>query len=191
MAGDPPAAVPFSTVFAMTGGFVSFYSDSTPFTLPGGQVLPASSSSGDLGAIVLTIWGADFGQLNKGLAPELGRPVAILYRGLDKNAVSKALEGEVGKMPKRALVQSWKDGGGQGTEPDQATLKQLHLARILAGSGSVFVNGGTPLGEAVTALSGSDTNAEFVLHSYEVDAAGNAVFVPPSSLIVAVGGGHV
>lgn len=190
--GEPLHSVPFSTVFTIAGGFVTFYTDSKPFELPGGEKLPVSAGppASDVGTIVLNIWGADFQEFDRRLAPSAQRPTTVVYRGVQTTTVRQSLAGEVAKMPKKALIKSWQGGGGQGTEPDEATLRQLHLDRIMTGDGSVFVTGGVPIGEAATSTSGANKTAEFLLHAFSNDAAGNAVFMSPMPLILATGTNH-
>lgn len=187
--GDPPQSVPFSTVFSMTGGFVTFYPDDVPLTLPDGQTLPASANpTPDAGTLLLTIWGPDFQYLDQRVLADGPRPTTLVYRGLQTSTVQAALDPEVRKMPKRALIKSWKDAGGQGPTPADAALAQAHLDRVVSGDGAVFLAGGTPFGEAVT-TPGAATTAQLTLQAFSADAQDNVTFISPQALILALGVG--
>lgn len=186
--GDPPTPVPFSTVFAMAGGFVTYYPDDKPFTLPNGDTLPASTSPAvDIGTVVLNIWGADFQQIDQRLFPDEPRPMTFIYRGMQKSKVALALTDDVKNIKRRALVKSWDDTPAHGPAPsDMAALQQAHLARVMAGDGAVFIDGGTPIGEAAAQSTPSQSVAKFTLHSFRISSDGGVTLIPPTSLILAL-----
>jgi hypothetical protein len=191
-AGEPPTPAPFSTVFAMTGGFVSFFADDKPFVLPDGQPLPLSSSAPptDLGTLVLNIWGSDFEEVRSRVSGDGAQAGTILYRGVQTAKARQWLAKEVDRMRPRVLSAWWKSANVAGTPPADAAMRQQYLDCVMSGDAKVFVKGGTPLGEAaVSVASASDSVAEFQLHMFRGDAQ-QVLFVSPAALILAVGRGH-
>jgi hypothetical protein len=196
--GNPSTSVPFSTVFSMAGGFVTFYPNDQPFVLPDGAILPGfvipGNAGEEVGTIILNVWGEDFRQIDRRLFADVIRPTTIVYRGLKKATVEQALTDEVQQMPRQVLVKSWEDTPAQGPAPEASTaLQQAHLQRVLSGDGAVFIKGGVPIGEAAiasTQSTPSQTVVEFILHSFTADDAGSVTFISPTSLILALGPSH-
>lgn len=136
---SPP---PDPTLFAMTGGFLRFYPPGTSIPSPDAFIEPQQ------GVLVLTTWLGDVEAQAKAFpatTPPIGR---VYYVGVDAVATGGILRVETAKMSEKALRASWKSATGS-APPAATTLTDLidaHNARVMGATGSLFVEGGTPIG---------------------------------------------
>lgn len=143
--GANASSSPDSTLFAMTGGFVAFY--------PAGSTVPSPDSFSDpvRGVLVLTPWLGDVEAQKRTFPPDTPRPGRIYYVGVDEAATKPILRDETARMSDAALRASWTEAKGSAPPPGTASaaLIDAHNDRVMAGTGSVFVDGRTPIGKAV------------------------------------------
>ncbi|MEN3370989.1 MAG: hypothetical protein V7609_3132 [Verrucomicrobiota bacterium] len=156
----PDSDIPMSTVFAATTGFVSYLQ----------------------GDVVLRVWGPDFDDLVK---PEDGlRPNRIAYSLLDAASVQEAIENQIAKLPLPVLKESWTESGAGIPPDDSDALESALVQRFMAGTASIFVAAGTPLGRGSTAPGVNGDVAQLTLTPF-FDPWGPtaAVSVPPEDLV--------
>jgi hypothetical protein len=163
-AQNPPAVDP--TFFAMTGGFVTCYPMNSAVPSPDNFAAPAG------GVILLKVWSGDVLAQQKVFPPDVPALGRVYYVGFDATQTNPMLRIEVAKMSLPALKASWKDR--QGTPPSASiTLDDLiehHLARVMLGSGDVFVDGGTPIGKAVLDSTAAVPTYKFAMRMTNCDA---------------------
>jgi hypothetical protein len=169
-----------ATVFAMAGGFLGFVPDGglLPFTT--GGTAPAG------GAIVLTVWCDDVNQQRQ-CFPNVALPKAFVYLGLDQTSVDTALQNVVSLLPEAELTTFWENQKGT-APPSGTTLQSLidyYVAGVTDGNAEVFVDGGTPLGNA-GAVSSTDSSQGVTFELRQIASASNGSdqAVSPSSIII-------
>lgn len=161
-------------LFAMAGGFVR--------CLPAGRPLPGSTEVAPAGgAILLDVWVADYLAQEQGFAAGVPPMKTVLYLGVQLAESETALRPQVNQMPRAVLAKSWADGNNGAAPPTGTTddaLAEAHLARVMDGSAAVFIDGGTAIGKAASAQSGSNTLGQFELRY--LDGADGYVFPAPA-----------
>lgn len=139
---NPPAVD--GTLFAMTGGFASFFPAGTPVPSPDNILAPV-----DL--LLLSVWADDVLAQKKSFPPDVPALGSIFYLGVDAVPTETLLSVQVDTMSTPALRASWKARMGtpalQGTS--RADLIDKHLHYVMLGQASVFVDGGAKIGQAV------------------------------------------
>ena len=133
-----------ATLFAMTGGFVRYYPYDMAVPSPDNFTAPAD------GVLVLTVWIEDLTAQQHAFPPDTPAIGRIYYVGADLAQTTTILRGETARMSDAALLASWKAqlnaAPPAGTTHDQ--LIDKHNGFVMAGSASVFVDAGTPIGKA-------------------------------------------
>lgn len=150
---------PNPTLFAMAGGFVRFYPAGAGVPSPDGFSDPAQ------GVLMLTPWLGDVEAQKRAFPPDTPRPGAIYYVGVDEAATKLILRDETARMSEAALRASWTEVKGAAPPPgtSPSDLIDAHNDRVMAGTGSVFVDGGTPIGKAVQDVSAAVETYRFTL----------------------------
>jgi hypothetical protein len=153
---------PMSTVFTATAGFVTYAQ----------------------GNVELRVWSDDFKDLVK---PASGmRPNRIVYGSLDSASVQQAIANTVAKLKLGLLIlqESWTEAGGSGPMPIRADLETAMVQRFMAGTASIFVDAGTPIGTGSISTGPNGPVATLTLQAV-FDAAGPPapISVPPEDLI--------
>lgn len=153
-------ALPMSTVFAPMGGFVSYVQ----------------------GELVLRVSGSDFGDLVK---PAGGmRPNQIVFGSLDPTTIEQAIAKQIAKLSLVVLTESWTEGGGTGTAPLQPALEAAMVQRFMAGTASIFVSSGTPLGQGSPTAGVNGPVVRLTMQTFfDPWGPAPAVSVPPEDLI--------
>lgn len=139
---------PDPALFAMTGGFVRHY--------PPGTIIPSPDSFSDpsAGTLVLTTWLGDIEAQARAFPPGTPPISRIYYIGVDSAATAILLRVQTATMSEAALRASWKSEQGSAA-PANAPVGDLvdaHNQRVMGGTGSVFVEGGTPIGQMTKEL---------------------------------------
>lgn len=153
---DPPK---FSTVFASTSGFASFYPSSAILPTPVRQPidLPPNLVTTGVGTVILRVWLGDYKDFNKAKGSAAVRPSHIVFAWLQETTVRDAFAAEIAKMKFKALRKSWRDTGGTGQVPLRPALESRFLLRAMSADAEIFVSAGTVLGNASTVIDVSST----------------------------------
>ncbi len=150
-------------LFAMTGGMVKFVPGGDPLETPGAEPSPGE------GSVALEVWGVDVTELET-LSPGAPPMTRVLYLNVKAAAVRTALQASVAAIPEAALRALWQ--AAHGTPPPSgitaADLVTSHLNGVMLGTATVFVEGGSPIGEPAPVDSASPTaGVEFTLRSLD------------------------
>ena len=152
----------YSKLFAMAGGLVSF--------IPPGKPLPTSEEefAQGAGALVLEIWIADFYKLKKVLPPGVPAMTYVLYLNVKPDTARTAFTPHVKALPDSVLQVGWNQPS---SPPDRAALEANYLDLLLNDQTTIWVPGGTLLGEAAESTTNPTSPRAFVLRF--TDANGN------------------
>ena len=165
------------TLFAMTGGFISCF--------PAGAVIPSPDNLVDpiRTTLVLTVWFGDIEAQQRRFppgTPPLGR---IYYVGIDPSGTAVLLRAETARMSDAALRASWKaQQTASSSGIDRETLIDAHTARVMSGTGSVFVTGATRIGTIPPVAGAAGPTYAFTLRTS--DAGPSPVYVSPLPVLI-------
>jgi hypothetical protein len=151
-----------NVILSMAGGSVSYVPKGNGFALSNGtevKINPHAVPTGD-GSVVVEVWAQDYWRLLRDLPADIQAISCVLYHNVKNATVRTALEPHVKEMAARQL----EVGTGCDLVIDGLpTLTTKFLDNVMAGVNSVFVAGGTVLGEAEAPASGSGAGAETTL----------------------------
>lgn len=160
-----------ATLYAMTGGFVTFYPEGMQVPAPDSFEAPVN------GVVVLTTWIDDVTTQQRVFPPDMPAIGRVYYVGVDLAQTALILKNETLKMSDAALRVSWKNQNGtaapSGTTHDD--LAEQHKTLVMTGLGSVFVDGGTAIGRAA-----QDTAAGTETYTFSLRMADSG---PPMSYV--------
>jgi hypothetical protein len=165
------------TLFAMTGGFISCF--------PAGASIPSPDNLVDPNrdTLILTVWLGDIEAQQRKFPPGTSPLGRVYYAGIDPTGTAAILRTETAKMSDAALRASWK---AQQTTTvsgvDREALIDAHNSRVMSGTGSVFVNGGTPIGTIRPVAGASDPTYAFTLRA--TDAGPSPAYVSPLPVLI-------
>ena len=152
----------YSQLFAMSGGLVRF--------VPAGHPLPTSEgeTAQGSGALVLETWIDDVNKLKSALPPGVPAMTYVLYLNVKPEAVLTGLRPHVQVLKDSVLKLAWNQPIDP---PGRAELETNFLDRLLLGETTVFVPGGTLIGEAAKMTTDTASDRVFVFRF--TDSAGN------------------
>lgn len=144
--------VPFSTVFAPTAGFVSFYPGSEVVPTPLQQTFepPPGINANDVGTLVIRVWIRNLVDFLKPASSDEPRANRIALGWLAPSTVQAAFAAEITKLKTKVLKRAWEEADGTADEPDRTDLETAFLQRFMTGQAEVFVSAGAVLGSAVS-----------------------------------------
>lgn len=150
--------LPCSTVFAVTGGFVSY----------------------DLATSTLTIrvWIPDALGLAKA-TPDSPRANRIVLGGLEETSVEDAIKARIATIGDPTLLESWTDNQGSLPAPGRQALEDAYFDRFWDGDADIFVKGGTPLGRG----DGSADTVTLTLAASFLKPNGQSVPIAPELIV--------
>jgi hypothetical protein len=132
----------YGTLFAMTGGFASFF--------PAGEAVPSPDNIlAPVDLLLLVVWPGDVLAQKKVFPPDVPALGHIYYLGADAVATKPLLRVQVDTMSTSALQASWKVHMGPPAPTLRADLIDKHLDYVMQGRAGVFVDGGAPIGQAI------------------------------------------
>lgn len=161
--GEPLEA----TLYAMTGGSVTFYPANATVPSPAGAFTAPATS----GVLALKVFPVDV--VNQKLEFPSDTPAIgfVYYVGADPAKCHDALRIATTQMKDPELRISWLSG--QGSLPDTSWTREdlidQHVGRVMLGSADVFVTAGTPIGAAAAVPSASVETYQFTLSTINSD----------------------
>lgn len=153
----------FSEIFAMVGGLITFIPAGAP--LPTADAMPSPGS----GSLVIQTWVVDVQTLRRSLPPGVPPPTSVLYLNVAPATVRTALQPMVHALAVPVLQGAWNQAS---STSDRTTLENNYLDRLLLGQTSVFVPGGTPVGNAERVTPGNVSSDTRMTLRF-TDGAGN------------------
>jgi hypothetical protein len=130
-----------ATLFAMTGGNLTFVRTGDPLPTLGAPISPVG------GTLVLECLFADVEMLKKTLPPGVPAVTRVLYMNVDQLSLEAALMPIVRSIGLPALQTAWQQSHPPASV-SRATMQDDYWARFLLGQTTLFVHGGTPIADA-------------------------------------------
>lgn len=196
--GQGPAPPPWRTLFAMTGGFLTYVPSTVasglgpwlppPFdsiASPFVPTAPAGLATARWGTLVLRLWGPDVARMQRNL--DAGPACGVLYYvGVAEDSLAMPVAGIVsrlfpkerfdssaaeGKQPTLRRVLEKMAGTPYPTMPGYTQLVTDYVARFVAGETSLMVEGGQAIGKTVLVSPGGGGGVAGEISLWAVDAS--------------------
>lgn len=196
---------PWRTLFAMTGGFLTYIRSTSvtglnpwlppPFDAidpPFAPSTPTGLLTSQWGTLVLRLWSQDVGRMQDKLdaAPACG---TLYYVGVAEDSLSGPVGDVVqrlyptsrfdaavakGRQPTLLRVLEKIAGAPYSSAPSYSQLVSDYAARFIAGETSLLVEGGTPIGKTILTSAGGGTGNAGQVLLWALDSSATPAFAP-------------